>query len=107
MPFDFTNTESKPDVFSLEGLIAWLEKQDPETEYHTYDAQDCLMARYYRANIPDAVRSDTVVSNWVDSQGRVRSTNFNQATLAAIVWRGDKNYGAALSRARAALDGES
>ena len=48
MPFDSKDfVETKPDVFSLEGLIAWLEKQDPTTEYD-YDDCDghCLIAQY-------------------------------------------------------------
>lgn len=53
MPLDSTNwsrtteTETKPDVFSLEGLIAWLETQLPETEYDWGDCRGgCLIGLY-------------------------------------------------------------
>lgn len=46
----FEKVERKHDVFSLEGLIAWLENQPAETTYDPQDgvchAQDCLLGRY-------------------------------------------------------------
>lgn len=48
MPFDGNpkDYQTQHDVLSLEGLIAWLEQQDPETEYDWPDCQDCLMGHY-------------------------------------------------------------
>lgn len=40
----------QPDVFSLESLAAWLEKQPGETRYNYADSRDCLLCRYFRAN---------------------------------------------------------
>ena len=50
MPYDgdirkFTETQN--DVFSLEGLVAWLEKQPGEIEYTWHDCRGgCLVGRY-------------------------------------------------------------
>lgn len=50
MPFDGrTFKETKPDVFSLEGLIAWLETQDAEVAYCYHDSGRCLHGRYLTA----------------------------------------------------------
>jgi len=46
--FDFTPTQ--PDVFSLEGLLAWLETQPGETEYNFSVVEDCLITRYLTAH---------------------------------------------------------
>jgi hypothetical protein len=50
MPFDNTPiTETKPDVFSLDSLIAWLKTQPGETEYN-WASNHCLLCRYLRAH---------------------------------------------------------
>lgn len=41
--------EKPADVFSLRGLIAWLEKQNLSTRYSYGDIDGCLLARYFRA----------------------------------------------------------
>jgi hypothetical protein len=38
--------ETKPDVFSLQGLIAWLEKQPADKEYCYTSNGHCLIAQY-------------------------------------------------------------
>lgn len=40
--------EQKPEVFSLEGLEAWLKRQDPATTYDYTDSRNCLLCRYGR-----------------------------------------------------------
>lgn len=57
MPYDGRNFEvkTKPDVFSLEGLIAWLEQQPGETKYDYADPRDCLLCRYFRDRGIDVV----------------------------------------------------
>ena len=35
-------------VFSVHGLIAWLETQDPETEYDFGLTETCLATRYFK-----------------------------------------------------------
>lgn len=42
--------DKKPEVFSLKGLIAWLETQDPSTRYNFLDVRDCLITRYLESN---------------------------------------------------------
>lgn len=98
MPFDQTNwkqdTEAKPDVFSLEGLIAWLERQPQETSYDFSEASTCLLTRWHSefgSGLEESGLSYTsgicVLSGWASE-------------VAAISpW----TYGAALSRARALL----
>lgn len=50
MPLDQGNwTETKSEVFSLEGLIAWLETQNPSEEYCWGSTGECLFARYGEA----------------------------------------------------------
>ena len=49
MPFDgqitdFVPAETKPHVFSLDGLIAWLETQNGATEYEYLDLNGCMLA---------------------------------------------------------------
>lgn len=41
--------KAKPKILSLEGLIAWLEIQNPATRYSFVSNTDCLLARYFRA----------------------------------------------------------
>lgn len=41
--------ETKPDVFSLAGLIAWLETQPGETKYNWYRIRECLFCQYLDA----------------------------------------------------------
>ncbi len=40
---------TKPNVFSLEGLVAWLEKQNPATSYDYASPHGCLLAKYFRS----------------------------------------------------------
>ena len=51
MPFDSANfVETKPDVFSLEGLAAWLEKQPAEKRYCYLNTGACLLHQYVAAS---------------------------------------------------------
>tara|TARA_R110000823_G_scaffold39872_2_gene106237 strand:+ start:838 stop:1149 length:312 start_codon:yes stop_codon:yes gene_type:complete len=51
MPFDGNPKQFvKPDVFSLEGLAAWLETQDGETKYDFCDAGSCLITAWHVAH---------------------------------------------------------
>ena len=40
--------EANKDPFSLAGLIAWLERQDPDRAYCYSSTGECLLARYFR-----------------------------------------------------------
>ena len=49
MPFDNTAfTETRPDVFTLEALAAWLRTQPGYVKYDWYDTSDCLYHRYLK-----------------------------------------------------------
>jgi hypothetical protein len=50
MPFDATPIETPIDTFTLDGLIAWLATQDPNTRYEFNDGNDCLITRFVLAN---------------------------------------------------------
>ena len=79
-------------IFSIEGLIAWLERQDPETEYDWDDCDgDCLVARYGLAM--------GLGDGWKDLHNRAFSRN---GVLASVALFEPWNYGAALARAKAA-----
>lgn len=41
--------KAKPHPVSLEGLITWLEKQNPDTRYNYTSNSDCLLSRYFRS----------------------------------------------------------
>jgi hypothetical protein len=48
--WELTTNTKMPSKVSVEGLIAWLETQDPTTPYNYGDNNDCLLARYFRAS---------------------------------------------------------
>lgn len=86
--------ETKTDPLSLKGLIAWLEKQPPETEYNFYcKTGECLLDTYIshvtgKPSRPDLLHYD--VCGGMD----------NYYEIAQMMpW----TYGAALERARAIL----
>lgn len=93
--------ETKPaDVFSLESLIAWLEKQPAQRTYDYCDAGGCLIGQYLKAKGVEkygltpgelkAVGWYSIASGWYDGT-RASDT---------------RTFGAALDRARAALIGK-
>lgn len=93
MPLDgkVSDYTTKPDVFSLEGLIAWLETQPGETAYEFSNNEgDCLIGRYGRAH----------------GEGRFwRSvhTAFFEKNWLRVASHDPYTYSAALTRARALL----
>lgn len=82
--------ETKADPFSLESLIAWLETQDPNTEYEWTDCSGgCLIGRYFTAKgIVEHVPYQMVFQSLSD-YGEVCSS-----------LSGPTTFGAALERAR-------
>lgn len=51
MPLDCTNfVETKPDVFSLDGLIAWLEMQPAAKPYVFMGNCNCMVAQYLKSH---------------------------------------------------------
>lgn len=87
-----------PDPFSLDALIAWLEKQDAAREYDWYSCDNCMIAQYLRS-VTDNFLS-VGATTWIDTKGRaytlpdffsdVGCEGFSRST-----------FGRALDRARA------
>jgi len=85
-------------IFSVPGLIVWLEGQDPETEYNYVDSDDCLLCRYFRArgvSLRDYEPMGSV--DWSDKDGYDHDL---PEELDNISVSGEHNYGAALARAK-------
>ena len=80
-------TENKADVFSLESLIAWLEKQPADGEYCYHDLNGhCLICQYLTSHGVDFHEYGL----FMDSEARTE-------IAAERPW----TFGAALTRARA------
>lgn len=86
--------ETKPDVFSLESLIAWLEKQSGGTVYCYTDHGDCLAARYFRAHGIPYVIACSVRDPGADIEDIAQGDPFEMSS---------RTYAAALTRARKLL----
>ena len=100
-------TEVKADPFSLESLIAWLEKQPAEGVYCYIDSGRCLLSRYFSAN---GFPSAKITPSYLVQAGRdiPLPPDFDEIAVGphkhfpvgdAPGW----TFGAALDRARAAL----
>lgn len=84
--------QTKPDVYSLEGFVSWLEKQPTERAYDWYDVHGCIVCQYLDSVLPPD-RETALLS-------RVFSTS-DQYHQVAGKW--PWTFGAALDRARKAL----
>lgn len=97
MPFDGDlEAFTKPDVFSLRGLIAWLETQDPATEYKFEDCNGgCLIGQYLMALTGKMWRDHGLT--WADF-------DFGPyAALGNVAVEYPHTFAGALTRARALL----
>lgn len=111
MPFDPSTTyplvepnrtEQEP-VFSLRGLIAWLETQPPETQYCFSTSPACLLTRWHEAlgySYRDSY-CDGVYSTGIDPYDE-NGWAYKVACGSDHLW----TYGAALTRARVGLRAE-
>lgn len=91
-------TEAKPDVFSLEGLIAWLEKQSPANSYCFFNNGGCLLHQYFTASAVDI--------DWVGGYTYTLKGQPSEPLpepFEDISADYPHTFGAALERARAAL----
>ncbi len=89
--------ETKANPFTLESLIAWLEKQPADTTYCFWDySGHCLLSSYLSAmgRNPNPSRRDYVLVSRLD---RRASDDIGGQIALAQPW----TYGAALERARA------
>lgn len=107
MPLDGRNwsqTETKPDVFSLEGLIAWLELQPAERGYEYTDCDGgCLIGQYAQA---------IGHPSWLEIHKYPLPKPHNWLipapyTFGNLACDRPRTFGAALSRARALLASRS
>ena len=93
----------KPDVFSPQGLIAWLEMQPATREYDWWDMGDCLVCHY----LAEALGTDEpwhVAAEAGKSYEDVLGSRWAyHAVGSALPW----TYGAALDRARALSQGRA
>ena len=70
MPLDDRNwVETKPEVFSLADLAAWLETQDPTTEYDYTDTLYCLVGQYTIARHAPPRVQDAVFIHSIEQGG--------------------------------------
>lgn len=90
--------KTKPDVFSLASLIAWLEKQPATNEYCYMDTGLCLLGRYFTAM---GFENVLVGGTTVDHDG-IRDAPLPEV-LQKIAEGFPRTFGAALERAWAAL----
>lgn len=86
-------TVTKPDVFSLESLIAWLETMPVDKEYNYCRKSTCLIAQYLQAR---GVSKYELDSHEIDALGWMEVVNPRINYIPT--------FGAALSRARSALE---
>jgi hypothetical protein len=85
-------TETKPDVFSLEGLRDWLKTQDKSTEYEYFNCEGrCLIGQYCAARGVDW--RDAFLTDRIPLELRLVSVAFGRRAT----------FGAALSRCEAAI----
>lgn len=89
--------ETKADPFTLESLIAWLEKQPANGEYEFISHMKCALAQWLRSIDPEAESSHMKSSYCYDVDGA--SHDFE--SFKDIVGTLPYTFGAALERARA------
>lgn len=92
-----TKWERPADVFSLESLIAWLEKQPARTVYCYMDNDGCLLSQYFRAAGFDKVHvgGETVFLDGYDHGNESLPDSFADLAVGR-----PRTFGAALNRAR-------
>jgi hypothetical protein len=86
--------EVKVDPFSLEGLVAWLEKQPAPTEYDWDSCEECLVGKYVSAITGSDTPSGEVI---------YRELFPDLDTYFAVAAKAPFTFGAALERARSSL----
>ena len=93
--------ETKADPFSLDSLIAWLEKQPSALEYVWTDVFDCLMHHYYTDVLRDDLDGEyparMVFDLGCDFERPFGSISAYHKVAGSLPW----TFGAALERARA------
>jgi hypothetical protein len=93
--------EIKSDPFSLESLIAWLEKQPAHKVYDFFDTHNCMLGQWVRSVDKKARSMDGAIDS---ATYNVRGHEVNLRPLCDVANGGKQfdTFGAALKRARAA-----
>jgi hypothetical protein len=94
--------EVTADPFTLESLIAWLEKMPADREYCFYLSGQCLMGQWLKSIDPNVDHKIPGDSYTYRVLGRLRNFRREFSGIAGIR---PHTFGAALTRARAALHG--
>lgn len=88
--------------FSLASLVAWLEKQNPEAGYCFSDWKTCLWGEYTKAH------DGTMDYHYYTIGGKQLPNGIELSSMwqGSIAVTSPNTFGAALTRARAALAGK-
>lgn len=90
--------ETKADPFTLESLIAWLEKQPAHIAYDYTDSSNCLLCQYFRAQ---GFNVNTLSCGGFDIKGsRAPDITYPYIFCKVSNAMGSETFGAALNRAR-------
>lgn len=101
MPFDGKDFQqvTKPDVFSLEGLIAWLEKRPADGAYDWWSRSNCMLCQYLASHgLPAAYPEKEDGSK---ARRNYKKLAYGQMRITGVAMYAPRTYGAALTRARA------
>jgi len=91
--------QTKPDVFSLESLIAWLETMPADKKYDWAFAESCLLGQWCAAN---GLAGDELFEKSIELGNFAAAPAIANAALGKL---NECTFGAALERARKALHG--
>jgi hypothetical protein len=92
-----TKWEKPADVFSLESLIAWLEKQPAKKTYCYTDNGACLLSQYFRASGYEKAEIGGY-NAWLEGYGQGQT--LLPEAFSDLVYEHPRTFGAALKRAR-------
>ena len=96
--WDEQKKQDARDIFTMESLIAWLEKRDPSEPYDHADPRNCLFAQYFRDHgYPKARCGGDYVRLY--GSGTVFTRDFPDGWIH-IFAAAPYTFGAALERAR-------
>lgn len=86
--------QTKPDVFSLAGFIAWLENQPAEKRYNWYDIHACVVCQYLDAQGVEKIGGPVDGAHELDSVFKDIEQYWRVAGAAPF------SFGAVLKRAK-------
>lgn len=90
-------TKTEAQVFSLDGLIAWLERQNPRARYEYWCTQ-CLLGKFLTETVRPVIAMGAASVTFDDDERLVLPDGWNH--IGAELPR---TYGSALKRARKLL----